>query len=101
MSQDPLWISEAEVVQMLDLGEAIGALEKALVEEARRYPGQERKVMEYYRNNPDAIGQLRAPIFEDKVVDFIVELAKTSERQVKSEELLRDPEDTETGGAGG
>ena len=65
---------------------------RALGEQARRYPGQERQVVDYYRNNPDALAQLRAPIFEEKVVDFIVELAKVSEKEVSAEELTKDAE---------
>jgi trigger factor len=65
---------------------------RALGEQARRYPGQERQVVDYYRNNPDALAQLRAPIFEEKVVDFIVELAKISEKEVSAEELTKDAE---------
>jgi trigger factor len=66
---------------------------RALIEEARRFPGQERKVVEFYRNHPEAMGQLRAPLFEDKVVDFIVEMAKVSDKKVTTEELMRDPEE--------
>jgi len=65
---------------------------RALGEQARRYPGQERQVVDYYRNNPDALAQLRAPIFEEKVVDFIVELAKVSEKEVSAEELTKEDE---------
>ena len=65
---------------------------RALGEQARRYPGQERQVVDYYRNNPDALAQLRAPIFEEKVVDFIVELAKISEKEVSAEELTKEDE---------
>jgi trigger factor len=65
---------------------------RALGEQARRYPGQERQVVDYYRNNPDALAQLRAPIFEEKVVDFIAELAKVSEKEVSAEELTKDAE---------
>ena len=61
---------------------------QALIQEARRHPGYERQVIDYYRQNPDALNNLRAPIFEDKVVDFIVELAKPTERKVAPQELL-------------
>jgi trigger factor len=63
-------------------------LNQALAQEARRHPGYERQVIDYYRSNPDAINNLRAPIFEEKVVDFIVELAKPEERKVTPQELL-------------
>jgi len=65
---------------------------RALAEQARRYPGQEREVVDLYRKNPEALAQLRAPIFEDKVIDFIVELAKVTEKEVSSEELTKEDE---------
>jgi trigger factor len=68
-------------------------INKALIAEVRRYPGQEREVFDFYRKNPQAIENLRAPLFEDKVVDFILELAKITERTVSIEELLRDPDE--------
>ncbi len=63
-------------------------LNQALTQEARRLPGYERQVIDYYRKNPDAMNNLRAPIFEEKVVDFIVELAKPEERKVTPQELM-------------
>ncbi len=63
-------------------------LNQALIREAQRFPGAERQVLDYYRKNPDAAGNLRAPIFEEKVVDYIVELAKPSERKISPQELL-------------
>jgi len=63
-------------------------LNQALTQEARRHPGYERQVIDYYRQNPDALNNLRAPIFEEKVVDFIVELAKPEERKVSPQELV-------------
>src|SRR5271167_588774 len=54
---------------------------QAITREARRHPGHERQVLDFYRQNPAAIETLRAPIFEDKVIDFIVELAKIGERK--------------------
>jgi trigger factor len=63
-------------------------LNQALLQEARRHPGYERQVFDYYRNNPDALNNLRVPIFEDKVVDYIFELAKPTERSVTPQELL-------------
>jgi trigger factor len=65
---------------------------KAMVEQARRFPGQERQVMEFFRENPEAMARIRAPILEDKTVDFILEMAELSEREVSREELLREPE---------
>jgi trigger factor len=70
-------------------------LNQAITREARRHPGYERQMLEYYRQNPDAVGALRAPIFEDKVIDFITELAKPAERRITPQELLglHEPED--------
>lgn len=63
-------------------------LRNALFAQARRFPGQEKMVYEYFQQNPQAVAQLRAPIYEDKVIDHIAEQAKVSERKVTSEELL-------------
>jgi trigger factor len=64
-------------------------LRRAMIAEARRYPGQEKSVYEYYQKNPAALVELRAPIFEDKVVDHIVEQAKPVDRRVTAEELMK------------
>jgi len=69
-------------------------LSRAVVERARQFPGREQEVWDYYRKNPSAIGALRAPIFEEKVVDFVVELAKVAEKKVSREELYKDDDDT-------
>src|SRR5712691_6302960 len=66
---------------------------RAIVERARQVPGREQEVWEYYRKNPGAVAGIRAPIFEEKVVDFLVELAKVTEKKVSREELLKDDED--------
>ena len=65
----------------------------ALLMEARMYPGQEMAVVEYYQRNPQAMEALRAPIFEDKVVDHILSQAKVTEQPVSAEEIMRDPDD--------
>ena len=65
---------------------------KALFTEAQRHPGQEKQVVEYYRSNPQAQAQLRAPIFEDKVIDFIIDLAKVNEREVTADQLREEEE---------
>jgi trigger factor len=66
---------------------------RAIVDRARQVPGHEQQVWDYYRKNPQAVATLRAPIFEDKVVDFLFELAKLTEKQVSREELFRDDEE--------
>jgi len=72
-------------------------INQAITREVRRHPGYERQALDFYRQNPEAVANLRAPIFEDKVVDFIVELAKVDERRVTPQELLALPDpDAET-----
>jgi trigger factor len=65
---------------------------RAMRSEAGRYPGQEAQVMEFFRKNPQAAEGLRAPIYEEKVVDFVLELAKVTDTPVTPEELARDPD---------
>ncbi|MBF0267085.1 MAG: trigger factor [Alphaproteobacteria bacterium] len=65
-------------------------LNRALVAEARRFPGQEAMVFKYYRENPDAIEALKAPLLEEKVVDFILELAQISDKPSSRDELMQD-----------
>jgi trigger factor len=66
---------------------------RALGEEARRHPGYEKQVVDYYRSNPEALANLRAPLFEDKVIDFIVEMAKVTDKPVSIAELTRGDEE--------
>jgi trigger factor len=70
-------------------------VQKALQERIRQFPGQERQVIEYFRKTPQAIASLRAPIFEDKVVDYLLELVKVTETPVGKDELMKDLEDEE------
>ena len=64
---------------------------RALRAEAARYPGQEQQAMEFFRKNPQATESLRGPLFEDKVIDFILELAQVEEKPVSPEEMNADP----------
>jgi len=64
-------------------------LQQSLMAEVRRFPGQEQQVFDYYKENPQAISGLRAPVFENKVVDFISELAKKTDKKVTREELAK------------
>ncbi len=66
-------------------------LMRAMRAEASRYQGQERQVMEFFQKNPQAVESLRGPIFEEKVVDYIVELAKVEDKAVTVEELNAEP----------
>jgi trigger factor len=65
---------------------------RAVIERARQMPGREKEVWDFYRNNANALAQLRAPIYEEKVVDFILELANVTEKKVTREELYKDDE---------
>jgi trigger factor len=76
-------------------------LNAAIMEQARRYPGQEQKVFDFFRNNPSAVEHLRAPLYEDKVVDFILQMASVTEQQVTPEELMAEPEAAGDAPAGG
>lgn len=71
-------------------------LQKAVIEEAQRYPGQEAQIFEYYSKNEQAREALRAPVFEDKVVDFIAELADITEKTVSAEELNKADDESYT-----
>ena len=86
----------AEVGRNHNITVTADEINRALTERARQFPGQERRVIEYYRNHPEAIDQIRAPMFEDKVIDFILERAEVTERRVPVAELLKDEEDEET-----
>jgi trigger factor len=68
-------------------------LRRSLMDQVRRFPGQEQMVYDFYDKNPAALTELRAPIFEDKVVDFIVDLAKPSVKTVSREALMKSAED--------
>jgi trigger factor len=67
-------------------------LSRAVMEQARQFAGQEQKVWDYYRQNPQAVAALRAPIYEEKVVDFLLELAEVTEKKVAREELYSQDE---------
>jgi len=69
-------------------------LSRAVVGRAQQVPGHEQQIWDYYRKHPEALASLRAPIFEDKVIDFLIELAEVTEKRVSREELLRDDEES-------
>lgn len=84
-----------EIAERNELKITQDEMRKALIEQARRFPGQEKAVYEYYEKNPNALAELRAPIFEDKVVDFVLEKAKPVDKTVSKDELFQKPEDAE------
>jgi trigger factor len=65
-------------------------LRAAVMDQVRQLPGREQQVWDYYRNNPGALASLRAPLFEDKVVDFVLELADVTDKEVSKDELFKD-----------
>nr|WP_167095242.1 trigger factor [Parvibaculum indicum] len=82
----------AEVGEKNSISVTEQELSQALSERARQFPGQERQLYEFYQQNPQAVQELRAPIFEDKVVDYISELATVTEKPVSKDELFEDPD---------
>ncbi len=68
-------------------------INRAIAMRARQFPGQEQQVFQFYQSNQQAMAEIRAPIFEDKVVDFIAELAQVTEKQVDRETLFLDPDE--------
>jgi trigger factor len=68
-------------------------VQRAIAARARQFPGQEQQVFQFYSQNPQAAAEIRAPIFEDKVVDFIAELAEVTDRKVDRETLFMDPDE--------
>jgi trigger factor len=87
----------AEIGRANGISVAADEMTRAMRTEASRYPGRETQVMEFFRKNPQAAETLRGPIFEEKVVDFVLELAQVRDQLVTPEELAREPE--EAGGA--
>ncbi len=82
----------AEIGRTHNIGVSPEEMTRAVRTEASRYPGQEQQVMEFFRKNPSAADHLRGPIFEDKVIDFVVELAEVEDKAVSPEELAREPD---------
>jgi len=82
----------AEIGQKAEINVTNEELQQAMVAEARRYPGQEQQVFEFNQKNPQAVAQLRAPIYEEKVVDLIIDQAKITDKKVKKEELFKEDE---------
>jgi trigger factor len=80
----------AEIGERNNISVSEEQLQAAVMEQVRQMPGREREVWDYYRNNPGALAGLRAPLFEDKVVDFLLELAEVTDQQVSREELFND-----------
>jgi len=82
----------AEVGRINNIDVSTEEVQQAMMTQARSYPGQEQQVFEMFQKNPEMQNSLRAPIFEDKVVDFIAELATVTEKKVSFDELTADPD---------
>jgi trigger factor len=83
----------AEVGTRAELKVSDDEMTQALIARARSFPGQEKQVWDFYRNNSQALAELRAPIYEEKVVDHILGLAKVEDRTVTRDELLKPVDD--------
>jgi trigger factor len=70
-------------------------LQRAVIEQVRQYPGQEQQVYDYFRKTPEAVQSLRAPIYEEKVVDHLLATVDVTDKTVSKEELLKE-DDEET-----
>ena len=68
-------------------------LQQAVMNQVRQYPGQEQQVFEFFKQNPDAVANLRAPIFEEKTVDHLLEQVSVTDKTVSKEKLMADDED--------
>jgi trigger factor len=86
----------SEIGAKNDLKVTDDEMNRAVMERARQFPGQEQRIWEYYRKSPEALASLRAPLYEEKVVDFLLELVKSSEKTVSREELYRDDDEDKT-----
>ena len=77
----------AEIGRRADVKIADGEMNAAIMREARRFPGQEKQFFDFVRQNPQSLQQIRAPLFEDKVVDYVLELVQLDEKRVTKDEL--------------
>tara|TARA_R110000787_G_scaffold86057_9_gene183349 strand:- start:48944 stop:50350 length:1407 start_codon:yes stop_codon:yes gene_type:complete len=85
----------SEVAQSNNIQIEQADLNRAMMAEARRYPGQETQVIKYFQENPQAMEGLRAPLMEDKVVDFVLEMAKLTDVESTLDEVTKDPDEAE------
>ena len=83
----------AEIGRANNVGVSDQELSNAIMAEARNYPGQEKMVLDFYRQNPNAAAQLRAPIYEEKVVDLIVSVAEVKDEAISKEELMKEEDE--------
>ena len=80
----------AEMGQKHEVQVSNEEIQQGMIAEARQYPGQEQQVIEFYQKNPQAVANLRAPIYEEKVVDLIIEKAKVTDKKVDRDTLFEE-----------
>ena len=85
-----LWLAEIGRRNTISITQE--EMNRALQAEMARYPGQEQQVLQFFQSNPQAIETIRGPIFENKVIDYLLELAKVEDKEVSPEELAENPE---------
>jgi len=85
----------AEIGKRADVQVPQEDLQREMINMARSYPGQEKEILEFYQKNPAAVQQIRAPLFEEKVVDYIFERAEVKDKKVSKEKLMEDPDGEE------
>lgn len=83
----------AEIGRLNNISVNEQELQRAVIQEAQKYPGQEKMVFDYYSKNRQVLESLRAPLFEEKVIDFVLGVAKVTEKKVSLEELQADDEE--------
>ncbi len=82
----------AEIGEKSDVQVTDDEMQAAVYQQIQQYPGQEEQVLNYFKENPDAVAGLRAPLYEDKVIDFIIEKAEVKDKTVSKEELMKEDE---------
>ena len=85
----------SEIGEKADVKVSEEEMQRAIYDQMRQHPGQEQQIMDYLRQTPDAVAQLRAPLFEDKVIDHIIEQAEVTDKTVSKEELMADEDEAE------
>lgn len=79
----------AEIGQKAEIKVSDEEVSQALAQRARAFPGQEKTVWEYYRKNPSALAEIRAPLFEEKVIDYVISQVKLSDKKISKDELFK------------
>jgi trigger factor len=91
----------AQIGEKSDIKISDDEVTQALIERVRQYPGQEKQVWEFYQKNPQALAEIRAPLFEEKVVDQILSQVKVVDETVSKEALFSDGDEADSESEGG